>query len=192
MLKLRIFYAVLIGMLILQVGCLSHPVKNEPEPEKPVELKTDPVGCGDDPLDYYNAMPVLSEVVPRHDIDSGIERQKIDEDCSKLRKAIRLSIPGSEFQNDEQALVLLNELKLDSTLVGRDLKFSLLLLQHVAQRQQLRNMLALQEKRRIKTDEQNKILKSQLKTLQSQLDQLKNIEIELDKKERSVVSPIGE
>ncbi len=192
MLKLRTFYGALISMIILQAGCLSRPIINEPSPDKSIEMKADSVACEDDPLDYYNAMPVLSEVAPRHDIDSGIERQKVDEDCSKLRKAIRLSIPGSEFQNDEQALVLLNEIKLNSTLVGRDLKFSLMLLQHVSQRQQLRNMLALQEKHRIKTVEKNKILKSQLETLQLKLDQLKNIEIELDKKERSVISPIGE
>jgi hypothetical protein len=180
------------GMIILQAGCLSHPVINEPAPDKAIEMKADFVGCEDDPLDYYNATPVLSEVAPMYVGDNGVERQKMDEDCSKLRKAIRLSIPGSEIQNDEEALVLLNQLKLDSTLVGRDLKFSLLLLQHVSQRQQLRKMLTVQEKRRIKADEKNRILKSQLETLQSQLDQLKNIEIELDKKERSVTSPIGE
>jgi hypothetical protein len=35
-------------------------------------------------------------------------------------------------------------------------------------------------------------LRNQLETLQSQLDLLKNIEVEIDKKERSVTSPINE
>jgi hypothetical protein len=193
MLKARVLYGLMSCISILQTGCLSSPVKNDDSvPSKITDLKVTPVGCGDDPLDFYNAMPVLSDVEPPQNEIQDLQAQKIHQDCSKLRKAIKLSIPGSEIQNDEKALVLLNELKLNSTLVGRDRKFSLLLLQHVSQRQQLRKLLAAQEKRRIKADEKNRILKSQLEILQSQLDQLKKIEIEIDKKERSVISPIVE
>ncbi len=52
-------------------------------------------------------------------------------------------------------------------------------------------MIGGQEKRLVKTEAQNTVLRSQLKILELQLDQLKNIEVEIDKKERSVTYPAG-
>jgi hypothetical protein len=203
----RILFGALSCILILQTGCLRNSPENKPGPFvatglKNIEnesglfeaggLKAGPVDCEDDPLDFYKAMPVLDDTEAGAKSSKTILAEKLSEDCQKLRKAIKLSIPGSKKQNDEKALSLLNELMQNSVLVGRDLKFSMLLLQHVSQRQQLRKKILLQEKRRLITEQKNAELQSQLETLQSQLDQLKNIEIEIDKKERSVISPISE
>lgn len=169
-------------------------------------LKAEPVICEDDPLNFYNAMPVLNARQAGATSNNTNSADKLSEDCLKLLKAIKLSMPGSKKQNDEKALSLLNELSQNSALVDRDLKFSMVLLQHLSQRQQLRKKIEAQEKSRIKTEQKNAALKNQLEAqksqlealqsqreaLQSQLDQLKNIEIEIDKKERSVISPISE
>ena len=87
-------------------------------------------------------------------------------------------MPGSKQQNDIQALILLNDLKLSGTLTKSDQQFNDMLLQHVSQRQELRNMIGSQDER--------------LKKTETQIDQLKDIEVEIDKKERSVTSPIDE
>ncbi len=186
-----ILYAVLSSIMILQTGCLRNNVRNGHESSVSTAEKIESADCQDDPLDFYNAMPVLADAEPTENYNQ-IPFDEHAVDCVKLRKAIKLSLPGGKNQNDQLALSLLNELIQNSSLTGRDLKFTMLLLQHVSQRQQLRKMIALQEKHQIKIRQENMALKSRLETLQSQLDQLKNIEIEIDKKERSVFSPISE
>jgi len=133
--------------------------------------------CGN-PLDYYNELSVHT--------DKGLSPTEahalpaIDDvhACFKLREAIRLSMPGSKQQNDIQALILLKDLKLSGTLSKSNQQFNDMLLQHVSQRQELRNMIGSQDER--------------LKKTETQIDQLKDIEVEIDKKERSVTSPIDE
>lgn len=183
MIKYSISFAALGFMLLTQVACTHGNMRN---------FQSESLGCEDDPLDYYHNLPVLSDMEPSAKASNAKPIEKNLQDCLKLRRATKLSFPGSDHQNDQKALVMLNELKQKSSLSGRDLRFAGLLLQHVSQRQKLRNLIGAQEKRQIKLNEQNVELKNQLETLQSQLDQLKNIEIEIDKKERSVISPIDE
>jgi hypothetical protein len=87
-------------------------------------------------------------------------------------------MPGSKQQDDKKALVLLKQLNHSEELSERDQQFNNMLLEHVSQRQNLRNMIGTQDE--------------QLKKTETQLDQLQNIEVEINKKERSVTSPIGE
>lgn len=98
--------------------------------------------------------------------------------CSRLQEAIRFSMPGSKDQNDRKAINIMTELKDNELLSDIDQRFNILLLQHVSQRQELRNLIGSQDKR--------------LKKTETQLDQLKDIETEMDKKERSVTSPVDE
>jgi hypothetical protein len=87
-------------------------------------------------------------------------------------------MPGSKQQNDKKALTLLKDLKQAEMLSEDDQRFNNMLLQHVSQRQELRNMIGSQDQL--------------LKQTETQLDQLKSIEVEIDKKERSVSSPVDE
>jgi hypothetical protein len=207
MIDYRVLSVALSCILVLQTGCLRNNVENKSEPIVVASLNNienesgslaiaslvvQPVACDDDPLDFYNAIHVLDDTEADAKSSNTMHTEKFRQDCLKLLKAIKLSMPGTKNQNDEKALSLLNELTQNSTLVGRDLKFSRLLLQHVSQRQQFRTKLELLQKRRIIVEQKNTALTNQIETLQSQLDQLKNIEIEIDKKERSVISPIGE
>jgi hypothetical protein len=192
MIKNRVLFGFFSCFLILLNGCLQNRINSDSDTIAMASLKTETVSCEDDPLDFYNAMPVLDDINEDEKPEHTLPADKLRQDCMKLRKAIQLSIPGRNIQNDEKALSLLNELTKNSTLVGRDLKFSILLLQQVSQREQLRKVIEAQKKRHIKSEQKITALKSQLETLQSQLDQLKNIEIEIGKKERSVISPIGE
>lgn len=188
MIDTKVISGALSCSLFLLAGCLHNQVDIDSGPVLMSSMQTEAVTCEDDPLDFYNAMPVSDE----NEVDTTAPNSLQSDDCKKLRKAIRLSMPGSKNQNDEKALNILNELAQSSTLTGRDIKFSLLLLQHVSLRQQLRKRIETQEKRLMNSEQKNSALKSQLEILQSQLDQLKKLEIEIDKKERSVISPIGE
>ena len=147
-----------------------------------------PSAC-DDPLDNYNELPAQVEVEPTTAEISTLPVENGTEVCLRLREAIRLSMPGSKQQNDKKALVILKDLERSQVLSDSDLRFNNMLLQHVSQRQTLRTTIGAQEQRLVKTEAQNTELSNQLKVLQSQLDQLKNIEVEIDKKERSVTSP---
>ena len=133
--------------------------------------------CGN-PLDYYNELSVQMDKKLSPTETHALPAIDNVHACFKLREAIRLSMPGSKQQNDIQALILLNDLKLNGTLSKSNQQFNDMLLQHVSQRQDLRNMIGSQDER--------------LKKTETQIDQLKDIEVEIDKKERSVTSPIDE
>jgi hypothetical protein len=146
----------------------------------------------DDPLNYYSQLAAQTNDEPSTANTNNLPVENSTDVCLKLREAIRLSMPSSEQQSDIEALVLLQDLKTTGRLSDSDLQFSNMLLEHVSQRQNLRKTLDAQQQRLIKTETQNTVLRNQLKILQSQLEQLKNIEVEIDKKERTVSSPINE
>jgi hypothetical protein len=158
-------YGILSCTFILHTACMADNYISASTP------------CGN-PLDYYNELSVQTdkELSPTeaHALPAGDDTHA----CFKLQEAIRLSMPGSKQQNDIQALILLNDLKLSGILSKSDQQFNDMLLQHVSQRQDLRNMIGSQDE--------------QLKKTETQIDQLKDIEVEIDKKERSVASPIDE
>jgi hypothetical protein len=142
-----------------------------------------PPPCSD-PLAYYNELPAqIDDKASKSEATgktktSGLPAKYGSEACYKLHEAIKFSIPKSKQQNDKRALVLLKELKQSKELSEKDQQFNNMLLQHVSQRQELRNMIGSQDEL--------------LKKTETQIDQLQNIELEIDKKERSVTSPIDE
>jgi len=188
--KYMTVYGAIVCISILQTSCATSNLKGI---QTPVEATADvwPTTC-DDTLNYYSQMQAEANDEPSTENTNTIPVENSTDVCLKLREAIRLSIPGSEHQSDTEALVLLQDLKRTGVLSGSTLQFNNMLLEHVSQRQNLRKMLDVQQKQLIKTGTQNTVLRNQLKTLQSQLEQLKNIEVEIDKKERTVSSPINE
>ena len=183
-------FGLLISVLVSQTACMLQSIKAKPEP------------C-DNVLKYYNGHEIVADKIHILQLDNSSDA------CLKLRQAVIFSMPGSKQQCDEKALLILKDLKHKETLSDKDQKFNNMLLQHVSQRQYLRKMIATQalNLKKIKTQNielqekikivqakevQNTVLRNHLITLQSQLDQLKNIEVEIDKKERSVISPIVE
>ena len=188
--KYMTVYGAIVCISILQTSCATSNLKGI---QTPVEATADvwPTTC-DDTLNYYSQMQAEANDEPSTENTNTIPVENSTDVCLKLREAIRLSIPGSEHQSDTDALVLLQDLKRTGVLSGSTLQFNNMLLEHVSQRQNLRKMLDVQQKQLIKTGTQNTVLRNQLKTLQSQLEQLKNIEVEIDKKERTVSSPINE
>ncbi len=190
----KIIYGTLIGIFILQTSCMHSSVNNVPTPIVVTHvLENCPTYCNFDALDDYSAGqdPVVStESITKVSDDTSGETET--EACVKLREAIMLSMPDDKNQNDKIALELLKELIQDSTLSSRDIFFSNQLFLQVQQRLELRKLISAQKKHRLKIEVENKTLKGQLDTLQSQLNQLKNIEVEIEKKERSVISPISD
>jgi hypothetical protein len=158
-------YGILSCIFILHTACMAGNYISESTP------------CGN-PLDYYNELSVQTDKELSPTETHALPAINNVHACFKLREAIRLSMPGSKQQNDIQALILLNDLKLSGILSKSDQQFNDMLLQHVSQRQDLRNMIGSQDE--------------QLKKTETQIDQLKDIEVEIDKKERSVASPIDE
>lgn len=182
MTKNIIVYAILSCISVLQTGCMLAQHTNAAAP------------C-DDPLDYYNELSTQTGKQLSTTENSSLPVKNDMTACFKLRQAIRLSMPNSKQQNDKKAIALLKDLEDSGALSESDLQFNNMLLQHISQRQDLRNMIGTQDKQLKKTETQLDQLKNideQLKKTETQLDQLKNIEVEIDKKERSVTSPIGE
>lgn len=185
MIKNIVIYGIFACISALQTGCVQNDPKKVSVPAEATAVEAQS-SC--DPLGYYNELaraddkPSTTETSIWHVASSTNA-------CLKLREAIRLSMPGRKQQNDKKALELLKDPERSGVLSDSDLRFNNMLLQHVSQRQNLRKMIAGQEKRLVKTEAQNTVLRNQLKILESQLDQLKNIEVEIDKKERSVTTP---
>ncbi|MBE9561225.1 MAG: hypothetical protein IMF15_10580 [Proteobacteria bacterium] len=172
-----VVYAILTAALSLQAGCRFNDIKDTPQ------------SCTNS-LNYYDEGQTAANDKPPTKQDKAVK--EIPDACIKLSEAIRLSMPGGKQQDDEKALLILKDLKHSATLSGSDQQFNNMLLQHISQRQSLRELINTQKISLKKIETQNAILRNQLKTIQSQLDQLKNIEVEIDKKERSVISPMSE
>lgn len=198
-----IIFSILLGTVILQTGCTLNSFKKQTAP------------C-DDFSNYTNMQKnVSANELPTEKVHSSSVENGSDA-CLKLRQAVNLSVPNGKQQCDKKALLLLKDLKHSGALADEDLRFNNMLLQQVSERQNLHEMISVQELRLKKTEAQNVVLQKKIKNfqpqlkqlkkietqntvlrnhleiLQSQLDQLKNIEIEIDKKERSVISPIEE
>ena len=184
-------YSTIVCIAILQTSCATSNLKGIQTPIGSAAADARPQSC-DDPLNYYSRLAAQANDEPSKANTNTMAVENSTDVCLKLRKAIRLSMPGSEQQSDKEALVLLHYLKRTGALSGNSLQFNNMLLEHVSQRQNLRKMLDAQQKQFIKTETKNTVLRNQLKILQSQLEQLKNIEVEIDKKERTVSSPINE
>ena len=180
----------LVCISILQSSCTPSTVKDERRSAKVAATDAKPPACGD-LLNYHSGIAAqTNEETPAVNATISSVEQAPDA-CPKLRKAISLSMPGHNDQNDKEALELLKGLKRTGMLSGSDLQFSNMLLQHVSQRQGLREDITAQEQRLVEVEKQNAVLRNRITTLQSQLNQLKNIEVEIDKKERSLTSPIN-
>lgn len=192
MCKNKIVYGAFIGILIMQNSCMHNDAKNGLPPIVKSNLTESPARCHYDPLDYYNASPASPDTESITEAADSTSIETETEACIKLREAIILSMPDSKNQNDKMALDLLKELKQTATLSNPDARFANQLFLQLQQRMELRNLIGSQVKKRLHIEAENRTLKSQLDTLQSQLNQLKNIEIEIERKERSVISPIGE
>jgi len=184
-------YGIVVCISILQTSCAPSVLKDVQTPIEATAVDAQPMTC-DDPLSYYSGLAAQTNEKLSTAETTTLPVENATDECLKLNKAIRLSMPGIQQQNDKEALVLLEHLKHTGVLSGSDLQFNNMLLRHVSQRQDLRKMIAAQEKRLVRTETQITVLRNQLKTLQLQLDQLKNIEVEIDKKERSLTSPTSE
>ncbi len=189
MTKNIIIYGLLLCCLIMQTSCIPGNTQNVPV--KKATLKIQPSACAD-LLSYNNKLAAQTDEQPSKKSNLISATKNSTKACLKLREAIELSIPGSDHQSNSKALALLKDLKRSKILIERDQQFSNLLLQHISQRQKLHQIISTQKNQLKKIKIKNTVLHNQLDTLQSQLNQLKNIEVEIDKKERSVTSPIGE
>jgi len=179
----RAVYGLVVCLSILLSGCA-------PRPEATVS-DDQPSTCGD-LLIYYNKLSAKTDVETAISGKTTLSAGAHSAICTKLRQAIVYSMPGSRQQNDKQALELLHDLELTDVLHSRDLQFKNMLILHVTQRQELRDLIAAHKERLAEVESQNIDLHEQLTTLQSQLDQLKSIETEIDKKERSLTSPTND
>ncbi len=189
MTKNIIVYGLLFCFFTMQTGCTLTNTKTS-NTQKTV-LKTQPSTCGQLLNDNHkSAVHTNGKYSTKN--SPVLLTPKDTKACIKLHKAIEISTPGNDHQSDDKALILFKDLKRSKALSEQDYKFNNLLLKHVSQRQQLRQIISNQENYLKKIRVQNTVLHNQLSTLQSQLNQLKNIEVEIDKKERSVTSPIGE
>jgi len=184
MTKNIVTHGILLCLLVLLTSCIPGNTKN-------TAIKSQPPVC-DSLLYYHNELAIQTNKKYLAKDSHNLTTKNITKTCLKLYQAIKLSIPGGDHQNNNEALKLLNNIKQSETLSDSDKQLNDLLLHNISQQQQLRQTINTQKQNLKKIKIQNTILHNQLDTLQSQLNQLQNIEVEIDKKERSVTSPIGE
>jgi len=181
-------YGIVICMSILQSSCTPTHLKGVQKPAEATATDTQPLTCGD-PLVHYNGVAVQTNEGSSTVDTTALSVEHVTNACRKLHEAIVLSMPGSDQQNDKEALVLLQGLARTDMPSDSHLQFKNMLLQHVSQRQDLREQVSAQQKRLVEVETQNTVLRNQLETLRLQIDQLKNIEVEIDRKERFLTSP---
>ena len=185
--SVRLVCAMAVCVSILQASCAPSTSKDTRMPCGPDAVDARPSLCGD-PLAYFGEIAAQTNEASSTSDTTPLSVENDTEVCPRLHKAIFLSLPGSKAQNDKEALEILQELKRTGMLSDHDLLFIDMLLQHVFQRQDLHDRIAAQEVRLADAEQQKAELLNQLTTLRSQLDQLKTIEVEIDKKERSLTN----
>ena len=179
---------IVVCISILQSSCTPSNLNSVQTPPVASATITQPPTCGD-PLVHYSGIAAQSNERSSPVDASTFSIKHFPEVCLRLHEAIFLSMPGSDQQNDKAALSILQDLARTDMPSDNDQQFNNMLLQHVSQRQDLREQIAAKQKRLLEVEKRNTVLLDQLKTLQSQIDQLKNIEVEMDKKERSLTNP---
>lgn len=189
--KVRAMCSIVVCISILQASCAPSMRKDEQVPLQAGAADTQPQACGD-PLIYFSKLTAQTNGELSKTAKPPLSMDDSTNVCRKFHKAIFLSMPDNEQQDDVEALKLLQELERTGALSGHDLLFNNMLLRHISQRQDLRAKIAAQNERLDEVEIKNTALLNRITILQSQLDQLKNIEVEIDKKERSLTNPSSE
>lgn len=180
---------------IVVSSCNSMVKSNKEQTNLLPESKTTlDMGC-DDLLDYYEmifGMPVEMRVQELDDLRKKVQhRDLVDrKSCYQLQLSLLLTQQGAGIEDYEEANQILENFMYDTRNDNtREKQFALLLLAHVNQGRTLlrRNYdLEMQVK-----NEQIVSVKhaKKLSELQSQLDQLKDIEKNINEKEQSITVP---
>lgn len=178
----------IVSALFALTACTELPhVRNALfSPDRPVE-------CGDI-LAFYQQ---LAETKPSalNQIKSDLQ-QAIDQTeggCPTLKLAMLLSMPGTPLQNTAEARALLDRYIRKELYSNQDeRRFARLMLDHLQQRErllaktrELKSQLALEKER-------TQVLQESTDQIQIKLEQLKNIEQEMSRKEQSMATPSTE
>ena len=102
--------------------------------------------------------------------------------CEELKLGLLLSHPIVSFQNDAKALDALSHALLALPDDAVDKAVLSMTIDHIEERQALRNMLG-------KSQRQLRYRQQQINTLRGQIDQLKNLEAQLEDKARAAIAP---
>ncbi|MCF6355450.1 MAG: hypothetical protein L3J26_10205 [Candidatus Polarisedimenticolaceae bacterium] len=185
-------YKLTIGIIatMLVVGCTAlRPPDPAPAPDPDPETTVAP-GCGD-LLGYYEAALLMESWHRKQELESLTEAWSLTrEGCDQLRLALLLSQPDTPVKERERALYLLTDLLSRSgSMEMQSLQLAQLL--HSQLKQLLTRQTHLQELRRKLKRERaaSRELLQHLTALQSQLEQLKNIEKSINEKEQAIITP---
>ncbi|VAW88379.1 hypothetical protein MNBD_GAMMA18-1791 [hydrothermal vent metagenome] len=185
--------------IMLVVGCTTFrppptpdpaPVPASPQAPLPEpETMVDP-GCGD-LLGYYEAALLMENVDREQELETLTEIWSLTREwCDQLRLALMLSQPETPVKERERALNLLTDLLNRND--GMEMKsYQLAQLLHSQLEQLLSRQIHVQKlKRKLKQERAaSRKLLQRLTALQSQLEQLKNIEKSINEKEQAIITP---
>ena len=127
----------------------------------------------------YSEISAESEEWQRARLDASSEPTSA---CEELKLGLLLSHPIVSFQNDSEALDALSHalLVLPDDAVNKAVLS--MTIDHIEERQTLRNMLG-------KSQRQLRYRQQQINTLRGQINQLKNLEAQLEDKARAAIAP---
>lgn len=135
---------------------------------------------------FYSSISAESEQWQRSLLDSLSE--PVDA-CEELKLGLLLSHPVVVFQNDaaalnalSHALILLPDHAVDKSTLS-------MLIDHIEERQTLRNMLGDRSFELAKSNRRLNQRQRHIDTLRGQIDQLKNLEAQLEDKARAAIEP---
>ncbi len=180
--------------LFISTSCTLVKPNEIPKPNlPPIAMPTLKNTCGDN-LNYMTAVNRMT--TEQKKLELNWLDQELDQSesyCSILHLGMILSTPGSKFQKDKKAIKLFEKILTINDVSSSDEKFARLIVPHIKQRQGLRNKIGVMDKALKKYQTKNATLNKRITVLQAQINQLKKLETEIEKKEQSVITiPVPE
>lgn len=181
------------GLALLLLSLTACSTLTEQKSASIVNVETNPIQRCGDPLRYQN---IISRMTPD---ERQMELNKLDAElettdsyCPILHLAMMLSTPVPDIQNDRKSVKLFEKVQSMRDVTPDDMEFTEVSLNHLRQRQGLRNRIGAFAKELQLNKKYNTILEQKITVLQSQIEQLKSLEVEMGKKEQSVIVPVAE
>ncbi len=175
------------SLITLAAGLSACAHIDNKQAGEPIQLPLPAIeqGCGNN-IAYMNSLISMNaeQYEPELErLDAKLDQS--DSYCGVLHLAMLLSTPAPEVQNDSKAVKLYRKVLQMRGVNGTDQEFTEIFLAHTKQRQLLRNRIGAFDKELQKYKKENGLLKLQI-------EQLKSLEAEIEKKEQSVITPVSE
>ena len=181
-------YKLTVGAItaILLTGCADLHPRTSLVMTSPMAV-TD---CGD-LLGYYESILRMKSERRTQELIATTEAWTLAPDgCNQLRLAMMLNQPGYSEKDRKKALKLLTDLLDEGNNINMEARQLAVMLKDQLEQLQSQQLLIHQLRHKLKQERvASQLLLKQLTDLESQLEQLKNIEENINEKEQAIITP---